>query len=121
MNEEIEKLQGTWKMITLEVEGQKVPSLFLAGSKIVVKGSDFIANGMGATYEGKLEVDTGQVPRTLNMIFTAGPEKGNSSLGIYELDDNNWKICLTIRGSSRPTAFATAPGSGHALETLKRE
>ncbi|MGH9721340.1 MAG: TIGR03067 domain-containing protein, partial [Bryobacteraceae bacterium] len=59
-------------------------------------------------------------PKTLDLTFTAGPEKGNTSLGIYELDGDDWTICLTTRDGRRPKKFAAAPGAGHALETLKR-
>jgi len=43
-----------------------------------------------------------------------------SSLGIYELDGNGWKICLAFAGLDRPKGFVTKRGSGHALETLRR-
>ena len=55
------------------------------------------------------------------MVFDVGPEKGNTSLGIYEIENDTWKICLTTRGNNRPKKFATEPGTGHACEVLKRE
>ncbi len=33
----------------------------------------------------------------------------------------DWKLCLTLTGKERPKEFATKPGSGIALETLKRQ
>ncbi len=60
-------------------------------------------------------------PKTFKLHFTTGPEAGNTSAGIYELDGDTWKICLALRGDNRPESFATAPGSGHACETLKRQ
>jgi uncharacterized protein (TIGR03067 family) len=53
--------------------------------------------------------------------FTEGPEKGNTSLGIYELDGDTWKLCFTVTGKERPKTFGTLAGSGLALEILKRE
>jgi hypothetical protein len=55
------------------------------------------------------------------MKFTQGPEKGNTSYGIYELAGDDWKLCLTIAGKKRPTEFAAKPKSGHGFEVLKRE
>jgi uncharacterized protein (TIGR03067 family) len=75
---------------------------------------------MGALYEGDLKLDASANPKTLDLLFTAGPEKGNTALGIYELGGDDWKLCLTTRGGDRPEKFATQAGSGHALETLKR-
>lgn len=54
------------------------------------------------------------------MLFTAGLEKGNRNLGIYELDGDTWKLCLAMRVPNRPKSFATTPGDGLALETCTR-
>jgi uncharacterized protein (TIGR03067 family) len=121
MTAEIRRLQGAWNIVTLEVEGQPMAKSMLSGAKIVVEGDRFTTIAMGATYEGTMRIDTSKTPHTLDIIFEAGPEKGNTSLGIYELDGSTWKLCLTVSGNTRPTKFKTTPGSGHAFETLKRE
>jgi uncharacterized protein (TIGR03067 family) len=118
MKGDLKKLQGTWNMMTLEMEGQKYPT---GGSKIVITGERFVSLNMGAQYEGGVSVDESQTPKTFDLLFDMGPEKGNKSLGIYELDGNDWKICLGLTGKSRPKAFTTKKGTGHALETLQRE
>jgi uncharacterized protein (TIGR03067 family) len=59
-------------------------------------------------------------PPQIDMKFDAGPEKGNTNLGIYKIDGDTWKLCLATRGLVRPTRFAATPGSGFALETLTR-
>jgi uncharacterized protein (TIGR03067 family) len=54
------------------------------------------------------------------MRFDAGPEKGNTNPGIYELSGDTWKICLATRGNVRPRRFDSRGGDGFALETLVR-
>ncbi len=120
MKEELAKLQGAWSIVALEVDGATMPENSVRGSQIVVKGSTFDTISMGATYQGKLKIDAAKTPKTLDLIFEAGPEKGNRALAIYELDGDTWRICLTVTAKTRPKAFATTPGSGLALETLKR-
>jgi uncharacterized protein (TIGR03067 family) len=120
MSDDFRNLQGTWNITSLEIEGQTVPAGMLGAARIVIQDGNFISLAMGATYEGTFEVDAAKTPKTFNMNFTTGPEKGNTSPGIYELDGDTWKICLALRGDDRPTMFVTAPGSGHACETLKR-
>src|SRR5205823_4054339 len=44
-----------------------------------------------------------------------------TALGIYELEGDTWKICLTLTAKERPKEFAAPAGSGLALETLKRD
>lgn len=118
---ELERLQGNWNFVTLELEGTKVPEQVFKGSKIIIKGDAFTSIAGGVTYSGTLKVDGAKSPKTIDMIFTAGPEKGKTSLGIYELDGDKWKICLGLAGRDRPQEYVTKPGSGHALETLERE
>jgi uncharacterized protein (TIGR03067 family) len=118
---DLEKLQGTWSILTLEMDGVEMPAGAPGGSKIVVKGDRFTTIAMGAAYDGTVTLDSTKNPKTFELKFTTGPEKGNTSLGIYELDRDNWKICLTVSGKTRPRTFATTAGSGHALETLRRD
>lgn len=118
---DLDKLQGTWIIVTLEMNGAEMPAGAHGGSKIVVKGDKFTTISMGAEYSGTITLDSAKRPRAFDLKFTTGPEKGNTSLGIYELDGDSWKICLTVTGKTRPTEFATQPGSGHALETLRRD
>ena len=74
----------------------------------------------GREYEGTVVVHQTTVPKSFELQFEEGPEKGNTNFGIYELDGDTWKICLATRGSVRPTEFAAPPGTGIALETLRR-
>ena len=115
-----ELLQGTWRVAALQMDGQEMPAGMLAAARIVLEGDRFQSLGMGATYEGTLTLDPVANPKAFDLIFTAGPEKGNRSLGIYELAGDSWKICLTTRGGARPLTFSAEPGTGYALETLQR-
>jgi uncharacterized protein (TIGR03067 family) len=117
---DLDLLQGTWHVTSLEVEGQKITGGMLDGAQIVVKGNRFTSTGMGAAYKGTLKIDAAAKPARLDMKFTAGPEKGNTNLGIYKLDGDTWKLCLAMRGDTRPSKFASQQGSGFALETLTR-
>jgi len=121
MKAEMAKLQGTWNIVALEVDGAKMAENMLKGAKIVVEGNNFTSISMGATYQGTMKVDVASTPKSFDLMFTEGPEKGNTSRAIYELDGDTWKICLTLGGKDRPKEFATKAGSGLALETLKRE
>ncbi len=117
---DIEILQGTWSITELEVDGNKMPDSMLGGSQITVKRSKFDTVSMGASYSGVLTLDESAKPKTFDLKFTDGPEKGNTNLGIYELSGDTWTLCLATRGKVRPNTFATKPGTGIALETLKR-
>ena len=117
MSQDLDKLQGTWTIVSLEMDGMSMPC---GGAQIAIAGDSFTTSGMGATYNGKVTVNAATSPKSFDLLFLDGPEKGNTSLGIYELKGDTWKICLTTRGSVRPAEFAAPPGTGIALEVLQR-
>lgn len=120
VKEELDKLQGTWRITSLEMDGKPIPQEFLKEAKIIVKGDKFESR-VGVPYTGTVKIDPTQKPKTIDLVFESGPEKGNTSLGIYELDGDTWKICLGVNTMERPTEFAAKPGTGFALEKLTRE
>ncbi|HTS62977.1 MAG TPA: TIGR03067 domain-containing protein [Candidatus Acidoferrales bacterium] len=116
---DLDALQGTWAVTALEIDGMPMNPV-PPGARITVEGTRFTTAGMGAEYSGNLALDGSTEPRRFDLAFTSGPEKGNTALGIYELEGGSWKMCLTTRGGDRPTRFATSAGTGHALQTLTR-
>ena len=120
MRQDLDLLQGTWTVAALEMDGQSMPADMLGDARIVIDGSRFIGTGMGAVYEGALALDASTTPARIDMQFDAGPEKGNTNLGIYQLDGDSWKLCMATRGTVRPASFTSPPGSGIAVETLVR-
>jgi uncharacterized protein (TIGR03067 family) len=120
MPSDLDLLQGAWCVGSLEVEGETMPVNVLHEARIVIEGNRFTSTGMGSMYAGTLKLDPTTNPRRIDMTFDVGPESGNTNRGIYELKPGTWKICLATRGDARPVTFATRPGSGYALEVLKR-
>src|SRR5271157_2837607 len=117
---DLDLLQGSWSVVSLEVDGQSLPQSMLADSRIELKGGRFRSLNMGAVYEGILKLDPTATPKTFDLAFTKGPEKGNTNLGIYEIEGGQWRLCLATRGDARPKKFATRPNTGHALQILQR-
>jgi uncharacterized protein (TIGR03067 family) len=119
MGQDLDKLQGNWNIVSLEMDGQKM--IADGGGRIEVRGDRFRSVGMRDIYEGTVAVHEATKPKSFELHFEEGPEKGNVNFGIYELDGDTWKICLATRGSERPKEFAAPPGTGIALETLHRQ
>ena len=118
--EDLEKLQGTWSVTHLELNGTTLPPATYADAKIILTADKFKSLSMGAIYEGRIELDPAKNPKTLKMIFTEGPERGNTNFGIYDLNADTWKLCLSITGGPAPNSFTTTPSSGCALQILTR-
>jgi uncharacterized protein (TIGR03067 family) len=120
MPSDLKKLQGAWIITSFEADGRKMAPGAFGGSTIVIEGNVFTSVGMGATYEGTMELDQTRKPRTFDLLVTAGHAAGTRHLGIYKIDGQRWTICLAARGKTRPETFATRIGTGLVLETLKR-
>jgi uncharacterized protein (TIGR03067 family) len=119
MNKTTEALQGTWQYLTLKVEGKALPTSSLAESSITIEGNKFRVASPDESYQGTFTIDEDETPHTIDITFKEGPAQGKC-LGIFELEKDSMKICLGLAGRDRPTSFASKPGSGHALETLRR-
>lgn len=118
--EQLRALEGEWRVSRLEIDGAAVSPDLTAGSRILIDGDRFRTESAHATYEGIFTVDVEAAPPHIDIEFIDGPEAGNWSYGIFQLDRDELTLCLGLVGSSRPGAFATSAGSGHALEHLRR-
>ena len=115
---DLDKLQGTWHITALESGGKKIPAP--VDATVVLEGRRFKSLGMGAPFEGTVEIDETKKPKTLDLVFSAGHAKGTRNVGIYRIDKDGWTLCLATEGTKRPVKFETRAGSPFALETLKR-
>lgn len=119
ITDDLALLQGIWEFQSLEIEGKKLPLETFKSSRIEIDGNRFTST-MGVIYKGTIKIDAARKPKTIDMTFTEGPEKGNTARGIYELTGDTWKLCLPLGVQERPREFATRPGSGLALESLTK-
>jgi uncharacterized protein (TIGR03067 family) len=116
----LRSMEGTWAFRSLELDGHPVPSSMLSNSRLLLDGDRFRTESPEATYEGIFTIDVEKEPQRIDIDFIEGPEAGNRCEGLFRLDGGQMTLCLGLVGSSRPERFASAPGSGHALEVLVR-
>ena len=118
MSNDLDRMQGTWKVVSLEMEGMKLPGMMFMLAKVVVDGTTFKSTGMGSVYEGVLQIDETTSPKSFSIQFTQGSEEGNRNFGIYEFSGEGaelrWKLCLAMKGGATPTDFSAPKGSGRA-------
>lgn len=118
--DQLRGLEGTWEFTRLEVDGHAMPVAALGNSRLLLDGDRFRMESPEASYEGIFDIDVERDPHHIDIEFVAGPEAGNWSYGLFELAGDELRICLGLTGVSRPERFTSAPGSGHALESLRR-
>jgi uncharacterized protein (TIGR03067 family) len=117
---DLDQLQGAWDVTAMEAEGKPVP-LEAMKEIVMFKGEVMVVNGPGfKATEHRIKLDPAQKPKTLDATPTSDG-KGRLSLGIYQLNGDEMKLCLPIGlRTERPTEFKSAEGSNLVVMTLKR-
>ena len=118
--EQLRAWEGEWRFLSLEVDGGAMPAPMSAQSRLLVDGDRFRMESPEATYEGIFTIDVDAEPASIDIEFVEGPEAGQWSYGIYQIDGDDLVLCIGLVGAARPARFATTRGSGHALERLRR-
>jgi uncharacterized protein (TIGR03067 family) len=121
---ELEKLRGTWNLVSAERDGKKLPEDEVKKTKITFKSDTFVfpdASGIGTSQKGIIKVDPSKSPKWMDSKATNAAAKGELSLGIYEIAGDDYKVCFAPPGKDRPKEFSSKPGSGHILQVWKRE
>jgi uncharacterized protein (TIGR03067 family) len=115
------KIQGSWKVVSLEADGDQGPAEIVAKLKLVFKDGKltFTPGEPGFTnYTYKLDPST--KPPSFDMTHADGKDKGDTTKGIYSFDGDNLKICFG-KDDQRPKEFTAKAKSGQAMYVLKRE
>lgn len=119
---DLDKLQGTWKMASLEVDGKTVPEDKLKSSTLTIKGDKYIISVNDKTYETQLTLDATEKPKTIDMKFLDGANKDKTALGIYKIDGETFTMCRALNpGQARPQDFGTWPNTNTFLVVWKKQ
>jgi uncharacterized protein (TIGR03067 family) len=119
--DDLEKMQGTWVLASMELEGNPFP---LKGVRTANYSGDVLTLALdGKVYRtGSLvTLDTRQMPKAVNTWDAEGPFKDKTLPGIYEIDGDKMKVCFARPGDARPTEFTTKKGTGYLYAEYKRE
>jgi uncharacterized protein (TIGR03067 family) len=118
-----QSLDGTWEITAVidngrVVEPNEVLLNYAADGRVIIRGQQ-VELLVPSTYQRKrlpFVVDNSASPATFDM---AGAEK-TGGRGIFMASKDTLLLCLSSRSQGRPTSFASLPGSGNLLVTLRR-
>lgn len=123
---ELERLQGTWQVLSSEEDKLPTPDFIVQNLKVIIKDDQISLKGVEELMKrfGKvtLTIDPTTMPKVIDFKVEAGADKDNRFEGIYTLKDDEFRICASTRsGGNRPDEFKTAAGSNRVLFVLRRE
>ncbi len=114
--------EGTWQVTSLTVNGNKRPEGDAQKIRVINQ-----ADGTGLLeVDGKVigkatfTIDPTKKPKTIDLTFMEGNNKGQTYHGIYEVGKDTRKICYPPLGQKRPTEFSSTPENENILAVFKR-
>ena len=117
---DLDKLQGTWNLVTAMKDGKVLPEDKVKQTTIVFKGNTFRFPGSAeyaTSRSGTIKLDETTTPKQMDAIST----DKEVMLGIYRLEENGYKVCFAPAGKPRPTEFSSTPENGYILQSWERQ
>jgi uncharacterized protein (TIGR03067 family) len=117
-----DKLQGTWKAVTVEQRGTKRDAT--EGMQLIFTGDKFTMKAGEREIKGTFKVDGSKKPAQIDMTVADGPEnfKDKVSEGVIAVEGDELKWCSEEPGKqNRPKEFATKDQGTYMLVVLKRD
>jgi uncharacterized protein (TIGR03067 family) len=119
---ELSRMQGTWTMEALEVNGEEVPAKKLMGTTLTIKGDKYVVKVKDNSYETTIKLDPSKDPKHIDTYFPNGTELPKLSKGVYELDGDTLKICRhQTPGEDRPAQIGSWANTNLFVVTWKRK
>ena len=123
--EELKRLQGTWVLVSGEMEGKKVAAEAIEASRMTYSGDTITLN---TPHQSKQPItskvkrlDPKKAPREMEWVRSAGPGAGRTMQAIYEFYGmDTYKVCFDPAGKGRPKEFATTSAGCKILHVWKR-
>ena len=122
---ELQKFQGTWVMVSGEMDGKKPADDHVKQSKILYEGNKIqivVPNQASETIVADIvKIDPTRNHKEMHFVRKNGHNAGKTLIGIYEFEgDGQYRFAFDPAGKGTLTEFVTKAGTGHVRNTWKR-
>jgi uncharacterized protein (TIGR03067 family) len=118
---DLEAMQGAWTMVSFEVNGNAVSEAQTRTGRLVVKGDKYAPTLGGRKTTLTMVLDASKTPRTMDLTFEDGPNRGQTVKGIFKIEGDRLTVCRGLGSDTvRPVEFSTGAESGLSLVVWRR-
>jgi uncharacterized protein (TIGR03067 family) len=121
LKKDLEQLQGTWTVVSMEMDGKFLSEERRKKTKVTVEGEKFTFDTGDDSHEGLYKLNPHTNPKELDIVVTRGDEKGKTYLAIYKFEGGKMIQGMRLDNQSRPSEFTGKAGTGCALEIWERQ
>ena len=119
---DLEKLQGEWVMVGLEVREEAVPAEKLTGTTLVIKKDKYTTVVKKKEYPVTFTLDPKQDPKHIDMMIPNDSGAPQLSKGIYKIEGDKLIICRgQAPGGERPRNFVSSAKDDVFVVTWERK
>jgi uncharacterized protein (TIGR03067 family) len=122
--EELKRLEGTWKLVRRETKGDLEPDVDKLKLRVLIEDGKFTwtKDEKDTGLRALVELNPIASTKTMDVEFTSGALLGEKRLGIYDLKGDKLVICWNKAELKRPKKFTTklSLGCGTVHETYQR-
>ena len=107
---DVDALQGVWQLVGGQKEGKELSQDVVKeiGGQLTFKGEELYLKGKPQGNEqeksGTFKLDAAKKPKHIDIT---DKKDGTVLKGIYELNGDDFRVCLVISGSDRPAEFSS--------------
>jgi uncharacterized protein (TIGR03067 family) len=112
-----DKLQGNWQCENMVRGGEKAPEQDIKSTSLTVQGERWSVMIGGREEKGKFMEDATKKPKEITFTSDDGTERK----GVYEVEGDTLKICVSEPSEARPTELDSKAGSTNIYFVFKRK
>ena len=136
INKDLEKLEGTWTIVSMESKTHKIPEADLKEMQLTIKGNQWAMTHARGLDKASIRIDPTKDPKTIDLIFSSlgamgstfklAPGRKITSRGIYKLEykegeGDTLTLCrVDDPRVKRPKEFKTSERAGMVLVFRRR-
>jgi uncharacterized protein (TIGR03067 family) len=118
---EVTPLEGDWAMVSAVFNGVPMATEMVKWAKRMTRGNiTSVVAGPQTMLKATFTIDESKTPHTIDYMNIEGPNRGKSQAGVFELEGDTLRICMSGPGNARPRNFSSKSGDGRSFTTWLR-